>query len=343
MPSNQAAWLKDFGSPLVVDDAPYTCPAEREIVIETGAVAVNPVDSGEQMLGIKLFPWLKCPLILGCDLAGEVVEVGSAVTRFKTGDRVLALPASALIAEYTGGAFQSYVTSIEHMTAPIPDTLSYEQACVLPLTLITAASGLYEKGFLELQHPTITTPPNPTGKTLLIWGGATSVGSNAIQLAVASGYDVVTTSSPKNFKYVQNLGASQVFDYNSKTINEDLSTALESKTMAGTYDCIGINGAFQSCAEVLLKTSGSKFIASAMPPPAEVPEGISTKFIHATAIQHSEVGAVIFEQFLPKALAEGSFVAAPDAHVVGKGLECVQTALDVLGKGVSARKVVVSL
>jgi NADPH:quinone reductase-like Zn-dependent oxidoreductase len=45
--------------------------------------------------------------------------------------------------------------------------------------------------------------PKPTGKTLLVWGGSTSVGSNAIQLGVAAGYEVVTTASPKNFDYVR--------------------------------------------------------------------------------------------------------------------------------------------
>lgn len=57
----------------------------------------------------------------------------------------------------------------------------------------------------------------------------------------------------------------------------------------------------------------------------------------------NEVGAIIYEGFLPKALAEGQFVAAPEPHVVGKGLEHIQAALDVQRKGVSASKVVVSL
>ncbi len=87
------------------------------------------------------------------------------------------------------------------MAAPIPHTMSYEAAAVLPLALST---GLFQTDQLALQYPSAT--PKPTGQTVLVWGGSTSVGSNAIQLAVAAGYEVITTSSPRNFDYVTKLG-----------------------------------------------------------------------------------------------------------------------------------------
>ena len=83
------------------------------------------------------------------------------------------------------GAFQQYTVLLEQMAAPIPDSMPYESACVLPQAVSTASSGLFQKSHLGLQHPSAN--PTPTGQTLLVWGGSTSVGSNAIQLAVAAG------------------------------------------------------------------------------------------------------------------------------------------------------------
>ena len=343
MPTNTAAWLiAEKARPLEVKSAPYTSPREDEIIVKNGAVAVNPVDLVLQEKAI--FP-LNYPSILGEDLAGEIVEVGSSVTRFTKGDRVLglALPLPSPKAPWNDreSAFRAYAVINENLASKIPCSMSFEQACVLPLCLSTAASGMFQKDYLALQHPSLN--PKPTGKTLLVWGGASSVGSNAIQLGVAAGYEVITTASPKNFSYVKKLGASQAFDYSSKSIVDELVAALKDKTTAGVLDCIGVNGAFEACADTLLKTNGGKFIAACMQPPENVPEGVSTKFIFGASLKDNEVGKVIYDDFLPRALAEGKFVPAPDPHVVGKGLEYVQEALDLLKKGASAKKFVVAL
>ena len=73
--------------------------------------------------------------------------------------------------------------------------------------------GLFETSNLNLQYSKSLNRPS-TGKVVLIWGGSTSVGSNAIQLAVAAGHEVVSTASPRNFDCVKSLGASAVFDSN---------------------------------------------------------------------------------------------------------------------------------
>jgi hypothetical protein len=70
---------------------------------------------------------------------------------------------------------------------------------------------------------------------------------------------------------------------------------------------------------------------------------VGTKFIFGSDLMANEVSRVIYEDYLPAALAESKYIAAPEPHVVGKGLECVQEALDVHKKGVSAKKVVFSL
>lgn len=72
-------------------------------------------------------------------------------------------------------------------------------------------------------------------------------------------------------------------------------------------------------------------------------KGVRSKFIFATTLADNEVGKMVFEEFLPKALEEGRFVASPEAMIVGTGLEFVQEGFEVQKRGVSARKVVVSL
>ncbi len=90
MPTNTAAWLPAKHARLEVGPAPYTPPAEGEIVVENHAVAINPLDWILQLVGNVIFRWIDYPFVLGADLAGEVVEVGAGVSRFQVGDRVLA-------------------------------------------------------------------------------------------------------------------------------------------------------------------------------------------------------------------------------------------------------------
>ncbi len=231
------------------------------------------------------------------------------------------------------------------MASKIPASMTFEQASVLPLCLSTAAYGLFQKDYLALEHPSLE--PKPTGKTLVVWGGASGVGSNAIQLAVAAGYEVFTTCSPKNFHYVLELGASKTFDYNSPTVVAEIVHALEGKDLVGVLDIVGVrSGAFKPCCEILLAATGGKggFVASAMhlPDAKEIPKGVETKFINAGALKDTELGRVVYE-FLEKALEKGVYKAKPDPLVVGNGLEAIQGAMEKWRSGVSAQKVVVSL
>ena len=371
MPTNAAAWLGARRADLEVRPAPYTRPREDEIVVKNHAVAINPLDWMLQVLGNLIYSWIKYPLVLGTDLAGEVVEAGTAVTRFKVGDRVLghAVGTDKSRNNPAEGAFQEYTVVLAHMAAPIPGTMPYADAAVLPLGLSTAACGLFQKDQLALQHPSAT--PRPTGETLLVWGGSTSVGGNAIQLAVAAGYEVITTSSPRNFDYVEKLGASRVFDYNAKTVVEDVIEAFEGKTIAGAL-AVG-KGSAEACSDVVHACNGNKFVSTASPSVSfdklsrrrgmglQLPllvlrlvassvssrmkfriRRIRTKFIFGSSLIDNEVSKVIYEDFLPGALAEGRYLAAPEPHVIGKGLGYVQAGLNAQKRGVSAQKVVVS-
>ena len=352
MPTNTAAWLTaDKANPLEVKEAPYTKPGENEIVIKNGAVAINPVDWATQARGNAIFSWLTYPTILGSDVAGQVVEIGSGVTRFKVGDRVLGMATGMATGIDTAfnktcdNAFQEYTVVQSNMAAQIPDSLSYESASVIPMGISVGASSLFQKDMLALEYPALS--PKPTGKTVLVWGGSTSMGCNTIQLAVSAGYEVITTASPKNFDLVKKLGACQVFDYKSPTVVSDMIAAFKGKTCAGAV-AIGditamFSGVAEVCIEIVSKVEGTKFVALTMPVPPNLPAGAETKFVMGASLKDNKLGKIIYEDFLPQALVEGKFVAAPEALVVGKGLESVQKAFEVQMKGLSAKKVVVSL
>ena len=371
-PPHEAAWLMAKRGEIAIKPAPYTAPAAHEILVKNHALAVNPADWLTQSIGDLFYPWLKYPFILGTDVAGEVVEVGASVTRFKVGDRVLghAVGSEKSRNNPAEGAFQQFTLLLENMASAIPDHLNYENAAVLPLGISTAACGLFQKDHLALQYPGVNA--KPTGQTLLIWGGSTSVGSNAIQLAVAAGYEVATTASPRNFDYVKKLGASLVFDYASKTVIPDMVAALQERKIAGAL-AVGI-GSAEACAAILARCKGNKFVSMATPSVSfvDAPSGrrrifwllptfarmiagqmglrtktrlarIGTKFIWGGSLKDNEVSRVIYQDFLPKALAEGRYLAAPDPHVIGHGLTQIPAALQAQKAGVSATKIVVIL
>ncbi|KAL8772255.1 MAG: hypothetical protein Q9209_002467 [Squamulea sp. 1 TL-2023] len=330
MPSNSAAWLVgEKVHPLEIEVAPYTLPGDNEILIKNASLAINPADWVFQALAI--FP-LQYPTILGADIAGEVVEVGNGVLRFRKGDRVLALATGMNIGVVdqpkSHGGFQEYTIIEQKLASIIPDSLSFELAAVLPVGIGTAAVGLYQEGHLHLQPPSISSKPN--GQALLVWGGASSVGSNAIQLAIASGYEVATTASSKNFEYVEKLGVSQIFDYTKPTVIEEIVSALDGKHMAGVFDAINQNGAIEKCLEAASRLQGNKFVATVRQPPENIPSDVSAKFLAVFDIKDSEVSKLIYEDYLPKALAEGKYIIAPDPYVVGKGLQSVQAGIDMV-------------
>lgn len=373
IPKNEAAWLVSEHGLLEVKDAPYTEPEAGEILVRNHAVAVNPVDWMIPYLGKRLFAWIKYPFVLGSDLAGEVVAVGSGVTHVKVGDRVLAMAAGSAKQRNRAaeGAFQAYSIVLPQLTTVIPDQLSYIDAAVIPLGLTTAACGLFQSDTLALEWPTVGS--KPVDRWVIIAGGATSVGSNAIQLAVAAGYSVVTTASSKNFEYVRSLGATFAFDYKSKNVVHDIVAALKGKQVMGAL-AIGA-GSTAACIDMLAQCGGRKFVANVSSPiPFDaIPEGrgitfpvilklvpgilsssiktwvksrrhgITAKFFDSSTMIDNEIGRYIYQDYLGKALALGSFHPAPAPKVAGTSLHDIQAAFDLQRRGVSAAKVVVDL
>nr|WP_228511686.1 zinc-binding alcohol dehydrogenase family protein [Clavibacter sp. VKM Ac-2872] len=371
VPTESAAWLASSAADLTVGPAPRTEPRAGEVAIRVRAVAINPLDTMKQHMGDLMYRWLPHPAVLGEDVAGEVEEVGPGVTRFAVGDRVVAYAVGMEKGRRHApeGGFQTRVIVRTDLAAPIPASLDFADAAVLPLGISTAASGLFGAGQLGLHMHDASAPP--TGETVVVWGGSTSVGLNAIQLAVAAGYDVVTTASPRNHALVTGLGASRAFDYRSPTVVRDITRHLAGRPVAGVL-AIG-TGSGGPAVDIAIATGATR-VSMASPPvsfetlprggrvglplvrlgirmgtatPALIlrarARGIRASFIWGSALMHDEVGPMLWERFLPAALAEGRYVAAPAAEVVGTGLEAIQPAMDRLRQGVSARKLVVAL
>ncbi|EXJ81282.1 hypothetical protein A1O3_07572 [Capronia epimyces CBS 606.96] len=337
--NNQAAWFHKTNEKLQIGPAEVGKPGAGEILIKNHAVAIAPVDWKIQD---GAFPLTGLPRVLGNDVAGEIVEVGENVSGFSKGQRVLGHAIGLVTGRPEQGAFQNFTVVPAIAVSPIPDKLSYEEASVLPLAISTAADGLFHKDKLGLATP--GHKEENSGKAILIWGGSSSVGTAAIQLAVAAGLKVFATASKKNFELVKELGASEVFDHASPSVVGDLTAALQKYTLAGAYDAIGSRDSQLNSAQVLVQLGGGT-LAVVIPPIADIPATVNAKAVFALAIllQDKEVGEAIYRDFLPAALESGQIKPAPKAEVVGHGLEYIQPAIDALRPGVSAKKLVVTL
>lgn len=365
-----AAWLPARAARLEVRPAPTPSPAAGEVVVRARAVAVNPVDWVIQVTGGLGYGWLDYPAVLGFDVAGDVLAVGADVTRVRPGDRVLGLAMGVEKGHRAAeGGFQQQVVLQHGAVVPLPAELSYEDACVVPLATATAACGLFQTKHLGLRHPAIATAPAAPTESVLVWGGSTSVGGNAVQLAVAAGYDVVSTASPRNADAVRRLGAREVVDHRDPNAVADAVTALRGRRLAGAL-AVG-KGSAEACSVVLAASEGRRVVAVATGPvsfesfrrsPVAVARtgtqlvsrggaqllrdrrrGVRSAFIWGASLLADEVGPALFERYLPAALASGDFRPWPPPQVVGHGLDHLPEAFEVQRRGVSARKVVVTL
>ncbi|OBB81507.1 hypothetical protein A5760_16385 [Mycobacterium colombiense] len=337
-----ALWLT---TPDTVDfqlgPAPYTPPSAHEIVVRQRATAVNFIDAITGPALREILPWLTYPAVVGSDVAGDVVEIGAGVTRFAVGDRVVghAMGIEESRNRAAEGAFQRYVVLMESMTAAIPDSLSFADAAVFPMSISTAATGLFQHDHLALAMPT----PKPVDQraTVLVWGGSSSVGSNAIQLARHAGYKVITTCSPRNFNYVKFLGAAEAFDYNTSTVVNMIVEAIDAHLLAGTL-AIG-TGALDKAVEIASRTAGSKRVAHVLPGETTRHGDVVVTGIWGNSLKDNEVGSAIYNDFLPHGLASRTYRSAPPTRIVGDGLAAIPQALLQLQGGVSAAKLVVTV
>ena len=342
-PSNRASWLMTKQAPAnIVDSAPYTSPSRDEIVIKTKAIALNPADVIIQKRGILLKEY---PAILGCDVSGEVVEIHPSLADvYAIGDRVTG---AARCMERKDGrfcysAFQEYVVLKLPYIAKIPKDVAYEDAAVFPLGINTAASCLFMDETLGLKAPSMDITEDTQSKTLLVWGASSSVGSCGVQMATQAGYKVVGVASKRNHDMIRSLGASMCFDQGDPTLIDNSVAYLSDKEVVGAFDAINSDLALNSICEILDRSGGKKLVASVVPGAEEkATKGVKIVTNFATSnMARNELGKAIW-QWLEKAMEENRIKYMPQSEVVGEGLEHVQDAIDLLAKGVSAKKLIV--
>jgi NADPH2:quinone reductase len=167
-------------------------PGPGEILVKVAAAGVNRPDVAQRS-GIYPPPPGASDLP-GLEIAGEVVAVGSGVTRHKVGDKVMSLVA--------GGGYAQYCIAQDGQAMTIPPALSMGEAGALPETLMTVWHNVFERGGLK------------AGETLLIHGGSSGIGTMAIQLAKAFGATViVTVGSQAKADACLKLGADHAINY----------------------------------------------------------------------------------------------------------------------------------
>src|SRR5947207_3120773 len=169
---------------------------EDDVLVQVHAAGVNLLDSKIRNGEFKRILPYRLPLILGHDVAGVAVRVGSRVRRFKPGDEVYARPADGRI-----GGFAEFSAIKEDDVAIKPRALTMEEAASIPLVGLTAWQALIERANLK------------QGQKVLIHAGSGGVGTVAIQLAKHVGATVATTTSTANVNLVKSLGADIVIDY----------------------------------------------------------------------------------------------------------------------------------
>jgi len=150
-------------------------PSEEWILIKTVAVALNPTDWKHIR---SLCPTRSTP---GCDIAGVVEKVGSAVTRpFKKGDRVFGFVHGSNVQDLDRGAFQEYVLMRSDLAIKIPDDKSFEELAGAGVAVFTVGQGLYQEMGLPWPEHRFNEGEK---KFILIWGGSSAMGAAGTQFA----------------------------------------------------------------------------------------------------------------------------------------------------------------
>jgi NADPH:quinone reductase-like Zn-dependent oxidoreductase len=203
----------------------------NDVLVRIHATAVNLLDSKVRDGEFKLILPYRLPFILGHDLAGTVLRVGSSVHKFKAGDAVYARPRDHRI-----GTFAELIAVDQDDVAIKPASLTMEEAASIPLVGLTAWQALVEVGKLMPGHK------------VFIQAGSGGVGTIAIQLAKHLGATVATTTSAANADLVRSLGADVVIDYRTQDFEQVLSgydlvlNSQDPKTLAKSLNVLKAGG-----------------------------------------------------------------------------------------------------
>ncbi|WP_407269909.1 NADP-dependent oxidoreductase [Radiobacillus sp. PE A8.2] len=204
----RAVVINEYGSKdvLVEQELPKPEINANQVLVEVHATSINPIDWKLRAGYLKQMLDWSFPIILGWDVAGKIVEVGSDVKNFEVGDEVFARPDTT-----AKGTYAEFTTVDQELLAKKPSNLTFEEAASIPLAGLTAWQCLVDNTQVK------------QGDKVLIQAGAGGVGSLAIQMAKHLGAYVATTASEKNEAYVKELGADVFINYRTQQFEEELS------------------------------------------------------------------------------------------------------------------------
>ena len=203
-----AAQLSDYGPAenLKIVELADPSPGPEDVLVKVHAASINPIDCKIRSGAQRMLIHYRLPWTLGLDVAGEVLEVGAKVTRFKVGDAIY-----ASLDYQRPGAYAEKLVVHESLPALKPESLSFQEAAAVPLAALTVWQSL------------VTTAQMKAGDKVFIQAGAGGVGHIAIQIAKAFGATVATTCSDRNIAFVKELGADVPIDYKKQDYNEILT------------------------------------------------------------------------------------------------------------------------
>lgn len=203
-PMMHAVWYESYGggpAGLKHVNIPVPAPKKDEVLLKLEAISINPFDWKVQDGQLRPFLPRKFPQIPAADVAGEVVNVGPVVKKFKPGDKVI-----AVLSPFTGGGFAEFAVAKESLTVARPPEVPAPEGAGLPVAGLTALQALTQAAGLKLDG----TGPQ---KNILITAASGGVGHHAVQLAKLGNTHVTATCGARNMDFVKSLGADEVLDY----------------------------------------------------------------------------------------------------------------------------------
>lgn len=188
-----------------IETVPVPTIGKNDVLVKVMAASINPIDLKTRDGGLKMLLQYNMPLILGSDFAGIITDVGTDVTKFKTGDKIYGRVQKNRI-----GTFAEYIAVDQGDIALKPRNLTFEEAAAIPLVGLTSYQALHD--IMKIK----------SGDKVLIQAGSGGIGTIAIQIAKMLGAYVATTTSPKNFDLVRSLGADQIINYREENFQDVL-------------------------------------------------------------------------------------------------------------------------
>jgi 2-desacetyl-2-hydroxyethyl bacteriochlorophyllide A dehydrogenase len=249
----KAIVIRRYGSPEVLQYEEVEKPKIKpeQLLVKVHASSVNPIDWKTRKGMLSILTGNKFPLILGFDVAGEVMEVGSQVKHFQVGDAIYGSTS------FPGGAYAEFAVVPENLAALKPTNMTYEQAATVPLAALTALQALRDLGNIK------------SGQSVLINGASGGVGVFAVQIAKALGAKVTGVCSSKNLDLVRSLHVDLVIDYT----EQDFTAGNVQYDMI--FDAVA-KRAFSDCRKVL-KPNG--IYVSTLPTPEVILQIVLTMFL----------------------------------------------------------------